>query len=102
MEERREVRAERNWPKTFAISILISLAALGLMLGYIYLMDYLQMHEVETESMAVSFLYGMGAMYLILLGFVIMMGCPILIMAPLFVGLAWLWDKIKRRKTQIG
>jgi len=99
MVEARE-RAERNWPRTFAIAILLSLFGLGLMLGYIYLMDYLQTHDVEVESPTVGFLYGMGLIYLVLMAPVIMMGSLLLIMAPIFVLIAWIGDKIKRRKAQ--
>ena len=94
--------AERNCPKTFAISILISLIGLGFMLGYIYLMDYLQTHSIETESPTVGFLYGMGLIYLVLMSFIIMAGCPLLIMMPIIVLIAWIGDKVKRRKAQVS
>jgi len=95
-------RAERNWPKTFAISILISLAGLGLMLGYIYFMDYLFYNPPKVESPTTNLLFGMGAMYLILMAPIIMVGCPILIMAPIIVLLAWISDRIKRRRAQVS
>jgi len=101
MVEARE-RTERNWPRTFAISILLSLIGLGLMLGYINLMDYLTSNPPETGSSTVGLLYGMGLIYLILMAPVIMMGGLLLIMAPIFVGLSWLWDKIKRRRAQVS
>jgi len=95
-----EARAERNWPRTFAIAILLSLAGLGLMLGYIYLMDYLQTHDVEVESPTVGFLYGTGLIYLVLMAPVIMMGSLLLMLAPIIVLIAWISDKVKRRKLR--
>ena len=95
-------RAERNWPRAFAISILISLFGLSLMLGYIYLVDYLSTHEMETESPTVGFLYSMALIFLLSMDLIIMMGCPFLIMAPLIVLIAWIGDKIKRKRRRGG